>query len=403
MLCVLKQLPKQKRLISSFKQFKRFASDEGPKRTCLYDFHVENGGKMVDFAGWEMPVQYKDSITESHLNVRSNAGIFDVSHMLQTKISGNDAIEFMESLVVGDIAGLKENHGTLSVFTNERGGIIDDLIINKTKEGYLYVVSNAGCSHKDLPLMQNRAEVIRKEGKDVAVEVICNGLLALQGPAMVKVLQPGLDFHLSELPFMTTTSTTVYGIPGCQVTRCGYTGEDGVEISVPSERAVELCQVLMSSKLADVRLAGLGARDSLRLEAGMCLYGNDLEEDITPGQASLTWLIGKRRKETKGFPGADLILEEIKNKPAKRRVGFLSKGPPARGHTPIYDETGEKEIGTVTSGCPSPSLKQNIAMGYVQSAYFKSGTNVKFLLRKKMVDAVVSKMPFVPSHYYTGK
>lgn len=358
---------------------------------------------MVDFAGWEMPVQYKDSISESHLNVRSNAGVFDVSHMLQTKVSGSDAVEFMESLVVGDIAGLKENHGTLSVFTNDKGGIIDDLIINKTKEGYLYVVSNAGCAHKDLPLMKNRAEAMRKEGKDVAVEVICNGLIALQGPAMVKVLQPGLDIHLSELPFMTTTSTTVFGIPGCRVTRCGYTGEDGVEISVPSERAVELCKVLLSPKLADVRLAGLGARDSLRLEAGLCLYGNDLEEDISPVQATLTWLIGKRRKETKGFPGADLILEEIKNKPAKRRVGFLSTGPPARGHTPIYDEAGEKEIGMVTSGCPSPSLKQNVAMGYVQSAYFKPGTNVKFLIRKKMVDAVVSKMPFVPTNYYIVK
>lgn len=386
-----------------FKHIQRHSSTN-LKRTCLYDFHVKNGGKMVPFAGWEMPVQYKDSISESHINVRTQAGIFDVSHMLQTKISGKDRIKFMESLVVGDIAGLKDNQGTLTLFTNTNGGIIDDLIVNKTDEGYLYVVSNAGCVDKDLPLMMNQAESLRSKGLDVTVEVICHGLIALQGPAMVKVLQPGVGFDLSELPFMTTRSTSVYGINECRVTRCGYTGEDGVEISVPAEKATELTdQLLHSCKDVDVRLTGLGARDSLRLEAGLCLYGNDIDETTTPIEATLAWTIGKRRKEEGGFPGADIILKQIKDKPKTRRVGFTSTGAPARGGTEIYDDSGEKVIGKVTSGCPSPSLKFNVAMGYVESAFFKPGTKVKFSVRKKMIDATVTKMPFVPTNYYMGK
>ncbi|XP_060597127.1 aminomethyltransferase, mitochondrial-like [Ruditapes philippinarum] len=388
--------------IHGVKHFKRFASTN-LLRTCLYDFHVENGGKMVPFAGWEMPVQYKDSISDSHNNVRTQAGIFDVSHMLQTKVSGKDRIQYMESLVVGDIAGLKPNQGTLSLYTNNTGGIIDDLIISNTDQGYLYVVSNAGCADKDLPLMMNQAENMRCKGLDVKVDVICKGLLALQGPGMVKVLQPGLKFDLSELPFMTTRSATVFGIDDCRVTRCGYTGEDGVEISVATERAAELAQHMLNSKDVDCRLTGLGARDSLRLEAGLCLYGNDIDENTTPIEATLAWTIGKRRKEEGGFPGADIILKQIKDKPKQRRVGFTSSGPPARGGTEIYDESGEKVIGKVTSGCPSPTLKKNVAMGYVEPAFFKPGTKVKFLVRKKMVDATVTKMPFVPTNYFFGK
>ncbi|KAK3101612.1 hypothetical protein FSP39_004844, partial [Pinctada imbricata] len=373
------------------------------KRTVLYDFHVNHGGKMVPFAGWEMPVQYKEGISTSHLHVRSAAGLFDVSHMLQTRIHGKDRISFIESLIVGDIESLKDNQGTLSVFTNENGGILDDLIVNKTDEGYLYVVSNAGCMDKDLQNMQKRELECKKKGMDVEVEVLCNGLLALQGPAMVRVLQEGVDFDLSRLPFMTNKVMDVFGIPGCRVTRCGYTGEDGVEISVDSDKTESLAEALINSKQGEVHLTGLGARDSLRLEAGLCLYGNDIDENTSPVEASLTWTIGKRRKELANFPGASVILNQIKNKPSRRRVGFLSQGPPVRGHTKIYDESGSEVIGEVTSGCPSPSLKQNVSMGYVKLPYTKNGTKVKFEVRKKMVDGVVTKMPFVPSNYFIPK
>ncbi|KAJ8301996.1 hypothetical protein KUTeg_020983 [Tegillarca granosa] len=369
-----------------------FSSFQDLKRTCLYDFHVKNGGRMVPFAGWEMPVQYKTGISASHLHVRSEVGLFDVSHMLQTKITGKDSIPYIESLI--------ELYHFLQMM---QGGILDDLIVSKTTDGYLYVVSNAGCADKDFKNMQTKLEECKRKGMDVNLEVICNGLLALQGPAMSKVLQEGVDFDLSNLPFMTNKMTSVFGIPDCRVTRCGYTGEDGVEISVAANRAEELVNILLNSKAANVQPIGLGARDSLRLEAGLCLYGNDIDETTSPVEAMLTWTIGKRRRQTADFPGAKRILEEIKNKPARKRVGFLSTGPPARDGTPVYDETGEKLLGKLTSGIPSPSLKQNVAMGYIQSPYAKAGTKVKFEVRKKMVDAQVSKMPFVPNNYYMPK
>lgn len=373
------------------------------KRTCLYDLHVHNGGKMVPFAGWEMPVQYKEGISSSHLHVRSDAGLFDVSHMLQTKVTGKDKISFMESLTVADVESLNENQGTLSVFTNDTGGILDDLIINKTTDGYLYVVSNAGCAEKDLTNMLTQAELFRNAGKDVEVNIICNGLLALQGPSMSKVLQEGVDFDLNTLPFMTNRLCSVYGIPDCRVTRCGYTGEDGVEISVPAEKSVELAIRLTSSKQGNVQLIGLGARDSLRLEAGLCLYGNDIDETTSPVEATLLWTIGKRRRDEGDFPGASVILDQIKQKPTRKRIGFISEGPPARGGTKVFDESGSKQIGELTSGCPSPSLKKNISMGYVETPFSKVGTKVQFEVRKKMVNAIVSKMPFVKCNYFTGK
>ncbi|XP_061179083.1 aminomethyltransferase, mitochondrial-like [Saccostrea echinata] len=384
-------------------QCRSYSQKESLKKTCLYDYHVKNGGKMVPFAGWSMPVQYTNGISESHLHVRSAAGLFDVSHMLQTKVTGKDRVPFIESLIVGDIEGLKDNQGTLSIFTNEKGSILDDLIVSKTEEGYLYVVSNAGCADKDYKNMKTQAENCRKKGMDVNVEMICNGLLALQGPSMAKVLQEGVDFDLNTLPFMTNKMASVFGIPDCRVTRCGYTGEDGVEISVNPDRAEDLANTLTGSSKEQVMLIGLGARDTLRLEAGLCLYGSDIDETTTPVEASLTWTIGKRRREEANFPGASIILRQINEKPERRRVGFLSSGAPARGHTKIYDESGSELIGELTSGCPSPSLKQNVSMGYIKNSHIKTGTKVKFEVRKKRLDAVVSKMPFVPSNYFSPK
>ncbi|XP_037100800.1 aminomethyltransferase, mitochondrial [Syngnathus acus] len=369
------------------------------KKTPLFDFHKAHGGKMVDFAGWSMPVQYKDSHISSHMHTREHSAIFDVSHMLQTKVHGKDRIKFMESLVVADISELKDNQGTLSLFTNDKGGIIDDLIVTKTDQGYLYVVSNAGCADKDSAHMTSRLAEFKASGSDVDLEFLDEALIALQGPSMSRVLQEGLKEDLSKLPFMTSALATIFGIPGCRVTRCGYTGEDGVEISVPQSRVVELTEKLLAH--SEVKLAGLGARDSLRLEAGLCLYGNDIDESTTPVEATLVWTIGKRRRQAKDFPGADIIVPQIKAKTARKRVGLISTGPPVRQHTPILSPDG-KVIGEVTSGCPSPCLKKNVAMGYVDTAYAKNGTAIQVEVRKKAVAATVCKMPFVPTNYYSG-
>lgn len=375
-----------------------------PKKTALYEFHVSRGGKMVEFAGWSMPVQYSDlGIPASHLHTRQNVSLFDVSHMLQTIIRGKDRVEFIESLVVGDIAGLPDNHAALTLFTNEHGGIIDDLIVTKTNLGYLYVVSNAGCADKDLAHMLAQLAVFKGKGKDVTLDVSNNSLLAVQGPRMPAVLQTATDVDLSKLFFMTSTIATVYGVPNCRLTRCGYTGEDGVEISVPSDRAVFVAERLLQHQAVSVKLAGLGARDSLRLEAGLCLYGNDIDDKTTPVEASLVWTIGKRRRKDANFPGASIILKQLADKPSKKRVGFISVGPPARGGTPIMDESGSKQIGYVTSGCPSPSLKKNVAIGYVSTDQSAVGKNVQFEVRKKLTGAQVAKMPFVPNGYYTPK
>ncbi|XP_042195706.1 aminomethyltransferase, mitochondrial [Callorhinchus milii] len=373
---------------------------ESLRKTPLYDFHRSQEARMVDFAGWSMPVQYKDSHIASHLHTREHCSLFDVSHMLQSKVVGKDRVKFMESLIVGDIAELKENQGMLSLLTNEKGGVIDDLIVSQTSDGYLFVVSNAGCADKDSAHMKRKLAEFKAAGYDADLEFLERGLIAVQGPSTARVLQEGMSDDLSKLTFMSNAVMTVFGVPGCRVSRCGYTGEDGVEISVPIQRTVELVESLL--KHSEVKLAGLGSRDSLRLEAGLCLYGNDIDETTTPVEATLMWTIGKRRRVAGDFPGASVILGQIKEKTKRKRVGLTSTGPPVRQHTPILNADGKK-IGEVTSGCPSPCLKMNIAMGYVESQYSKAGTPLKVEVRKKIVDAVVSKMPFVPTKYYIVK
>ncbi|XP_069331799.1 aminomethyltransferase, mitochondrial isoform X1 [Eulemur rufifrons] len=398
------------------------------RRTPLYDFHLAHGGKMVEFAGWSLPVQYRDSHVDSHLHTRQHCSLFDVSHMLQTKILGSDRVKLMESIVVGDIAELKPNQGTLSLFTNEAGGILDDLIVTNTSEGYLYVVSNAGCCDKDLALMQNKVREFQNKGSDVGLEVVDNALLALQGPTAAQVLQAGVADDLRKLPFMTSAVMEVFGVSGCRVTRCGYTGEDGVEvcqevgvgwyraqnwgdscppafwcamqISVPAAGAVHLAAALLENP--EVKLAGLAARDSLRLEAGLCLYGKDIDERTTPVEGSLGWTLGKRRRAAMDFPGAKVIVPQLKSKVQRRRVGLMCEGAPMRAHSPILSTEGTV-IGTVTSGCPSPCLKRNVAMGYVPYEYSRPGTLLLVEVRRKQQMAVVSKMPFVPTNYYTLK
>lgn len=390
-------------VLSKLSTPRAFATDskENLKKTPLHGFHLELGGKMIPFSGWSMPVQYKEGVLPSHLHTRQQASLFDVSHMLQFKVHGDDRIKFLESLVVCDIQGLADNTGSLSLFTTESGGIIDDLIINKTP-GYLYVVSNAGCAEKDLKHLQERLEAVGAE-MDVALEILEDkALLALQGPKAATVLQSGVQGDLSRMLFMHTAEMDVFGVKNVRVTRCGYTGEDGFELSVDKNRAVDLAKAMLESREAEVKPAGLGPRDSLRLEAGLCLYGNDIDENTTPVEAVLVWTIGKRRRAEADFPGAEVILRQIKEKARKKRVGLLSKGPPARAGTSILDGEGNK-VGQVTSGCPSPSLKQNVAMAYVPTEFSKPGTHLQVEVYKKKIEAQVVKMPFVPTNYYFGK
>jgi len=327
--------------------------------------------------------------------------------MLQSEIRGKDRIAFMESLVTGDIGLLKPGTGTLTLFTNQNGGIIDDLIVSNTESDYLYVVSNAGCRDKDIPLMRNAEASFKSKGKDVTFITRDDlALLAVQGPQAASAVQGLTDLDLGKVFFMNGLNGTVGGIKGCRITRCGYTGEDGMEISVPNEHAVQLAQLLLESKAANVQLAGLGARDSLRLEAGLCLYGNDMDEHTTPIEAGLGWLLGKTRKERKDFPGADKIMGQVadKSKVFRRRIGIVTKdGPPPRSHMAIVDGADpSKTIGEVTSGCPSPSLGYNVAMGYIEGSV-TAGRSIGIKVRNKFVQGEVTKMPFIKGKYYTNK
>ncbi|ORX97336.1 hypothetical protein K493DRAFT_281358 [Basidiobolus meristosporus CBS 931.73] len=367
------------------------------KKTALYDFHLSQGAQMVPYAGWSMPVKYASlGVLQSHLHTRENASIFDVSHMLQTRLTGKDRVQFIENLVVGDIQSLPLGHSTLSVFTNERGGIIDDTIICQQDDS-LYIVSNAGCADKDLKHIRQHLEAFQNQGGEAELKIIDDhSLLAIQGPKAAAALQELVDADLSKMNFMTGKMISIKGID-CHVARSGYTGEDGFEISIPTPEVTRIAELLLSNP--NVEMAGLGARDSLRLEAGLCLYGNDLNEDITPIEAGLTWTIGKRRRAEGGFLGAEYILPQIKNGVEKRRVGLIVEGAPARENCEVYNADGEK-IGTTTSGVPSPSLKKNVAMAYVKSGFHKSNTELLVKVRNRMQKALVTKMPFVPSNYY---
>jgi len=374
-----------------------FADDANLKKTPFYDFHVEHGAKMVPFAGYSMPIQYKDSIMDSTNHCRTGASLFDVAHMCGLTLKGKDAIAFLEGLVVGDIAGLTDGTGTLSVFTNEKGGIIDDTVITKVNANEIYLVVNAGCRDKDLAHIGKHLAAAKAAGKDVSMHVHDErALIALQGPQAPAMLQTLTKQDLSKLYFSNFARFDIGGA-ACWVTRTGYTGEDGFEISVPNAAAVGLATKLVAD--ARVKLAGLGARDALRLEAGLCLYGNDLEEHITPIEAGLAWTVGKRRRAAFDFLGGEVVKKQLADGVPRRRVGFISTGAPARQHSDILGPDG-KVVGEITSGAFSPCLKKNIAMGYVDKGLDKAGTQLKISVRGKSNDAVVTKMPFVPTHYH---
>jgi len=357
------------------------------KQTPLHDLHAELGAKFVPFAGYAMPVQYPAGILKEHLHTRTGAGLFDVSHMGQVRLTAPDAAEQLEALVPGDITALGAGEMRYTMFTNERGGVLDDLMVTRRADD-VFLVVNAGCKDDDIALM--RAAL---EADHVAYDED-RALLALQGPGAVTALArhaPGV----ADLGFMKAAAITIAGAQAW-VSRSGYTGEDGFEISVPGTAAEALARALLGEP--EVEAVGLGARDSLRLEAGLCLYGNDLTPDITPVEAGLTWTISKRRRAAGGFPGDAIIQGQMADGPARRRVGVQPTGrAPARAHTPVM--VGETAVGEITSGGFGPSVGAPVAMGYVERAHAKAGTEIELDIRGKRHAAAVVKMPFAPHRY----
>jgi glycine cleavage system T protein (aminomethyltransferase) len=366
----------------------------------LDDWHRRHGARMVPFAGYSMPVQYdlsgdladrcRGGVMAEHLHTRRAAGLFDVSHMGQAFLTGTGAADSLERLVPGDIAGLKPGRQRYTLLTNEAGGIIDDLMVAKLADDRLFLVVNA--SRKDVDFRHLAANL----PEDITVEPQEDrALLALQGPAAAAVIGR-LSPEAALLPFMGFTVVRIFDID-CYVARSGYTGEDGFEISVPVRDVEELADTLIAHP--EVVPIGLGARDSLRLEAGLCLYGNDLDELTSPIEAGLTWVIGKRRKLSWDFPGAPVMRDQLDHGTPRHRVGIRPEGrTPARAQTTIVAEDGT-EAGVVTSGGFGPSLNAPIAMGYVRKDLAADGTKLNLIVRGKTIPATVVPLPFVPHRY----
>lgn len=383
--------------IARLRATRSYATGTPLKRTPLYDLHVKNGAKLVPFAGFEMPVLYADlGLSESHIWTRAKSSIFDVSHMVQFKLSGPSVIDFLEKITPAGCRELAPYSSTLSILTNPEGGIIDDTIITKHSDREFYIVTNAACRDKDLLHIQTE---LASWGKPLKLELLDDhALIAVQGPTSAALLQNHIHDDLKELKFGNSRYIDIAGIK-CHVARGGYTGEDGFEISCPSTRAVALTELLLATDSESIKLAGLGARDSLRLEAGMCLYGSDLNDTTSPNEAGLLWTIPKRRRAEGGFIGDSAILKQIKEGISRRRVGLVVKGAPARGGADILSVEGNV-VGKITSGCPSPSLGSNIAMGYIDTGYHKPGMNIGVRVRNRVNAGEVTKMPFVPTQYF---
>ncbi|ASG09010.1 glycine cleavage system protein T [Vibrio anguillarum] len=365
--------------------------------TPLHALHIEVGAKMVPFAGYDMPVQYPLGVKKEHLHTREAAGLFDVSHMGQLRLHGANAAQALESLVPVDIIDLPAGKQRYAFFTNAQGGIMDDLMVANLDD-HLFVVVNAACKAQDITHLQAYLP------QGVELEVIDDrALLALQGPKAAEVLAR-LQPQVMTMHFMDIQLMDIDGAQ-CIVSRSGYTGEDGYEISVPAEQAEALARKLTSYE--EVEWIGLGARDSLRLECGLCLYGHDLDTTTTPVEASLLWAISKvRRAEGEragGFPGADIILRQIESKDvARKRVGLvgLTKAPVREG-TELFDADGQ-HIGVVTSGTAGPTAGKPVSMAYIRADLSAIGTEIFADVRGKMLPMVVEKMPFVAQRYYRG-
>lgn len=362
------------------------------KKTPLYDLHVELGARMVPFAGYAMPVQYPDGIMAEHLHTRDSAGLFDVSHMGQARVTGDEAA--LEALITADLSALKPGEQKYTLLLNDEGGIMDDLMVSRPfgADGGIFVVVNAATKGADFAHM--RARFARRA---TLTEYPERALLALQGPAAAAVFT-GLVPEAAKLVFM---QCGVFTLDGVEVfaSRSGYTGEDGFEISIPADKAEQIARLLLSD--ARVKAIGLGARDSLRLEAGLCLYGHDMDEGRTPVEAALTWAIAKTRRERADFPGAAKILKQITDGAGVKRVGIRPHDrAPAREGAEIA--VNGEIVGVVTSGGFGPTVGAPVAMGYVRSDLAKPGTALDLMVRDKARPAEIVSMPFAPHRFHRG-
>ena len=365
-------------------------------RTPLHALHLELGAKMVPFAGYEMPVSYPDGILKEHRHCRDSAALFDVSHMGQLRLVGDDAARALETLVPMDIVGLGVGKQRYAFFTNASGGILDDLMVTR-REDHLFLIVNAACKDADT------RHLVTNIGHRCTVQPLPDrALLALQGPQAGKALAR-LNPSVTALTFMTGSTATLAGAD-CFVTRSGYTGEDGYEISVPAAQAEMLARALLA--LREVKPAGLGARDTLRLEAGLCLYGHDINETTTPVEAGLIWAIQKVRRaggaRHGGYPGASVVDSQLASGPSTKRIGLVGlERVPVREGATIVDAHGRK-LGHVTSGTLSPTINEPIAMAYLAANHALPHHEVYAEVRGKRQPMRVSTMPFTPHHYFRG-
>ncbi len=360
--------------------------------TPLHDLHLETGARMVPFAGYSMPVQF-EGVKAEHLHTRSAAGLFDVSHMGQILVEGPEAVQQLEKLIPADLQDLPINRQRYGLLTNTSGGILDDLMICRWDEQLFYLVVNAACKATDLAWLEANLE-----GVDITV-LEDRALLALQGPASEEIMA-ALAADVSSLSFMQGTQASILDAQ-CYITRSGYTGEDGFEISIPADKANDLARALLANY--DIKPVGLGARDTLRLEAGLCLYGHDMNSETTPVSAGLEWSISKARRtggaRQGGFPGADIILEQMEKGTKQKRAGLKGEGKaPVREGAELVNCEGQP-VGSVTSGGFAPSLNGPVAMGYVDSPLAEPGTSLRAMVRGKPLPVTVTPLPFIQTGY----
>ena len=359
------------------------------QKTALYNYHKNLGAKFVPFAGYEMPIQYSDGIVKEHISTRTHAGFFDVSHMGQFFLEGNQTLDkALEKIIPADLGSLKLNQSKYSFLLNDNGGIIDDLIITRNDKGFC-IILNAACKENDIKQI---SKYLKSDHKNYLNSDL--SLIALQGPKSVIILEK-LISGVSNLKFMNGNNFK-FNNEMIYITRSGYTGEDGFEISISNNKVENLIKLFVSNHVKPI---GLGARDTLRLEAGLCLYGHDLSEEINPIEANLKWAIAKKRREEGGFNGWEKIKNTLDNGCSKIRVGILPEGRVIAREGMIIFSTNDEEIGKITSGTFGPSVNAPVAMGYINLDYSNVGNKIKIEVRGKKYNAKVSALPFYKKSY----